>query len=78
MVPRQTRKRIDPKAKIKDIRVGDLALRMQNTNNLGKLIEKWDGPFIVIRSIRPGAIYLATKEGEELPHSWNVDLLLKY
>lgn len=76
---RQTRNWRDPKANIKDIRVGDLVLkRKQNVDNLGRLVEKWEGPSIAVKSTRAGAFYLATEDGKELPHSWNMESLLKY
>lgn len=76
---RQTRKWRDEKVKLWEIAVGDLLIkRKPNVDNLGKLVEKWEGPFIVTKQTRPGAFYITKQDGEELPHSWNVDSLKKY
>jgi hypothetical protein len=59
--------------------VGDWVLkRKPNAKIVGKLHSKWDGPFLVVRSNRPGSFYLVESEGHELQHSWNVDSLKKY
>ena len=63
----------------KNISVGDWVLRRKpNTKGVGKLQSKWDGPFLVIRSNRPGSYYLSDSEGNELQHSWNAGSLKKF
>jgi len=63
----------------KNISVGDWFLkRKPNAENVGKMEPKWDGPYLVISSKRPGSYHLADSEGNELPHSWNDDNLKKY
>ena len=44
----------------------------------GKLETKWEGPFIAIDTPRPSAFKLKTMEGEDIPHTWNQELLQKY
>ena len=39
---------------------------------------KWDNPYLVIASKRPGSYHIADSEDNELPHSWNADSLKKY
>lgn len=76
---RQTRRWKDQKVHLREIVVGDLVLKKKhNAENLGKLTEKWEGPFIAIRSARPDSFHLAKENGEELPHSWNIDSLRKF
>ena len=45
---------------------------------VGKLQSKWQGPFIVSHSVRPGAYHLMELDGEPLSHTWNVDLLKRF
>jgi hypothetical protein len=59
--------------------VGDWVLkRKPNAKTIRKLQSKWDGPFLMVRSNKPGSFYLADNEGHELQHSWNADSLKKY
>jgi hypothetical protein len=76
---RQTRSWRDKKVKLKQIAVGDLVIRRKpNAEIRGKFQEKWEGPFVISRSNRPGSFYLKDEHGNELPHSWNVDSLQRY
>ena len=76
---KETTKWRDKKVVKKNISVGDWVLkRKPNTENTGKMEPKWDGPYHVISSKRPGSFHLADSEGNELSHSWNVDSLKKY
>ena len=69
----------DKKVVKKNISVGDWVLkRKPNAENAGKMEPKWDGPYLVISSKRPGSYHLADSEGNELSHSWNADSLKKY
>ena len=75
----ETRKWRDKKVVRKNISVGDWVLkRRPNAENVGKIEPKWDGPYLVVSSKRPGSYHLADFEGNELPHSWNADSLKKY
>ena len=75
----ETRKWRDKKISLKNFVPGYLVLRrLGNASSVGKLQSKWDGPFLVKRSLKPGSYHLATLEGEELPHTWNVDNLRKF
>ena len=61
------------------IHVGDLILKKKANPDIDrKLRSKWEGPYEVVRSTRPGAFRLATLEGTELKHSWNANNLRKY
>jgi hypothetical protein len=66
----ETKKWRDKKVVRRDISVGDWVLkRKPNTETIGKLHAKWDGPFLVVKSYRSGSFYLADSEGHELQHS---------
>jgi hypothetical protein len=69
----------DNKVVRKDIKTGDLVLkRKKNWENLGKLHESWEGPYIAKETDMPGAFRLLEQTGEELPYSWNPDSLKRY
>ena len=75
----ETRKWRDKKVSLKEFSPGDLVLRrLTNTSAVGKLQSRWDRPFLVKRSLRPGSYRLATAEGDELPNTWNADNLHKF
>ena len=76
---KETTKWRDKKVIKKNISVGDWVLkRKPNAENAGKMEPKWDGPYLVISSKRPGSYHLADSKGNELSHSWNADSLKKY
>jgi hypothetical protein len=52
------------KVKLKNITLGHLVLRrVANPDIVGKLQAKWEGPFLVIASNRPGSYRLKDMEG---------------
>jgi hypothetical protein len=69
----------DRKVKLKNIRPGHLVLwRVANPDTVGKLQFKWEGPFLVISSSRPGSYRLKDLDDNDIPRSWNVDELQRY
>jgi hypothetical protein len=52
--------------------------RKKNLENLGKLHESWEVPYITKETDMPGALRLMEQTGEELPYSWNADSLKRY
>ena len=76
---KETTKWRDKKVIKKNISVGDWVLKHKpNAENARKMEPKWDGPYLVISSKRPGSYQLVDSEGNELSHSWNADSLKKY
>ncbi|KAF0900543.1 hypothetical protein E2562_032138 [Oryza meyeriana var. granulata] len=51
---------------------------LQQALNLGKLQNKWEGPFMVAQASTHGAYCLAELDGAPLPHPWNAEALKKY
>jgi hypothetical protein len=47
--------------------------RVANPDTLGKLQLKWEGPFLVVSSSRPGSYRLKDMDGNDIPRSWNAD-----
>jgi hypothetical protein len=69
----------DRKVRLKNIKPGHLVLRrVSNPDTVGKLQLKWEGPFLVISSSRPGSFRLKDMDGNDIPRSWNADELRRY
>jgi hypothetical protein len=69
----------DRKVRLKNIKPGHLVLRrVANPDTVGKLQLKWEGPFLVISSSRPGSFRLKDMDGNDIPRSWNADELRRY
>jgi hypothetical protein len=66
----------DRKVRLKNIKPGHLVLRrVANPDIVGKLQLKWEGPFLVVSSSRPGSYRLKDMDGNDIPRSWNEDEL---
>jgi hypothetical protein len=69
----------DRKVRLKNIKQGHLVLRrVANPDTVGKLQLKWEGPFLVVSSSRPGSYRLKHMDGNDIPRSWNADELRRY
>jgi hypothetical protein len=69
----------DRKVRLKNIKPGHLVLRrVSNPNAVGKLQLKWEGPFLVISSSRPGSYRLKDMDDSDIPRSGNADELRRY
>jgi hypothetical protein len=67
------------KVRLKNIKPGRLVLRrVANPDTVGKLQLKWEGPFLVISSSRPGSYRLKDMDDNDIPRSWNADELRRY
>jgi hypothetical protein len=67
------------KVKLKNIKPGHLVLRrVANPDIVGKIQLKWEGPFLVVSSSRPGSYRLEDMDGNDIPRSWNEDVLHRY
>jgi hypothetical protein len=66
----------DRKVQLKNIKPGHLVLRrIANPDTVGKLQLKWEGPFLVVSSSRPGSYRLKDMDDNDIPRSWNADEL---
>jgi hypothetical protein len=69
----------DRKVRLKNIKLGHLVLRrVANRDTVGKLQLKWEGPFLVVSSSRPGSYKLKDMDDNDIPRSWNADELRRY
>jgi hypothetical protein len=75
----KTIKWCDRKVRLKNIKPGHLVLRrVANPDTIGKLQLKWEGPFLVVSSSRPGSYRLKDMDDNDISRSWNVDELRRY
>jgi hypothetical protein len=69
----------DRKVRLKNIKPGHLVhRRVANPDTVGKLQLKWEGPFLVVSSSRPGSYRLKDMDDNDIPSSWNADELRRY
>jgi hypothetical protein len=69
----------DRKVRLKNIKQGHLVLRrVPNPDTVGKLQLKWEGPFLVVSSSRPGSYRIKDMDDNDIPRSWNADELRRY
>jgi hypothetical protein len=69
----------DRKVRLKNIKPGHLVLRrVANPDIVEKLQLKWEGPFLVVSSSRPGSYKLKDMDDNDIPRSWNADELQRY
>jgi hypothetical protein len=64
------------KVRRRDFSEGDLVLRLRQDNRgRHKLSPPWEGPYIVVKVLKPGTYKLANEDGEELTNAWNFQQL---
>jgi hypothetical protein len=69
----------DRKVWLKNINPRHLVLRrVANPDKVGKLQLKWEGPFLVVSSSRPGSYRLKDMDSNDIPKSWNANELRRY
>jgi hypothetical protein len=61
------------KVRRRDFNEGDLVLRLrQDSRGPHKLSPPWEGPYVVVKVLKPGTYKLANQDGEELTNAWNI------
>jgi hypothetical protein len=64
------------KVRRRDFNEGDLVLRLRQDNRgRHKLSPPWEGPYVVVKVLKPGTYKLANEDGEELTNAWNIQQL---
>lgn len=70
------------KVRARPLELEDLVLRkvFENTKerNAGKLGTNWEGPYKIVKIVKPGVYRLETSTGEQVPRAWNASNLKKY
>jgi transposase InsO family protein len=66
------------KVRRRDFSEGDLVLRLRQDNRgRHKLSTPWEGPYIVVKVLKPGTYKLANEDGE-LTNVWNIQQLRRF
>jgi ribonuclease HI/transposase InsO family protein len=64
------------KVRQRDFSEGDLVLRLhQDNRGRHKLSPPWEGPYVVVKVLKPGTYKLANEDEEELTNAWNIQQL---
>jgi hypothetical protein len=67
------------KIRRRDFDKGDLVLRLRQYNRgRHKLLPPWEGPYVVVKVLKPGTYKLANEDGEELTNAWNIHQLRRF
>jgi hypothetical protein len=63
----------------RELQVDDLVLQWVLTRmGANKLSPSWEGPFRVTQVCHPRCVRVATEDGEQVPHPWNIEHLSKF
>jgi transposase InsO family protein len=63
----------------RDFSEGGLVLRLRQDNRgRHKLSPPWEGPYVVVKVLKPGTYKLANEDGEELTNAWNIQQLRRF
>jgi hypothetical protein len=67
------------KIRCRDFNEGDLVLRLRQDNRgRHKLSPPWEGPYVVVKVLKPGTYKLANEDAEELANAWNIQQLCRF
>jgi transposase InsO family protein len=67
------------KVRRRDFNEGDLVLRLRQDNRgRHKLSPPWEGPYVVVKVLKPDTYKLANEDGEELTNAWNIQQLRRF
>jgi hypothetical protein len=67
------------KIRRRDFNEGDLVLRLhQDNRECHKLSLPWEGPYVVVKVLKPDTYKLANEDGEELTNAWNIQQLRRF
>jgi hypothetical protein len=62
-----------------DFNEGDLVLWLRQDNRgRHNLSPPWEGPYIIVKVLKPGTYKLANEDGEELTNAWNIQHLRRF
>jgi hypothetical protein len=67
------------KIRRRDFSEGDLVLRLrQDKRGRHKLSPSWEGPYVVVKVLKPDTYKLANEDGKELTNAWNIQQLRRF
>jgi hypothetical protein len=53
-------------------------INAQDNRGRHKISPPWEGPYVVVKVLKPGTYKLANKDGEELTNAWNIQQLRRF
>jgi hypothetical protein len=63
----------------RDFSEGDLVLRLRQDNRgRHKLSPLWEGPYIMVKVLKPSTYKSANEDGEKLTNAWNIQQLRRF
>jgi hypothetical protein len=69
----------DRKIRCRDFHEGDQVLRLhQDNRGRHKLSPPWEGPYVVVKVLKPDTYKLANEDGEEHTDAWNIQQLRRF
>ena len=69
----------DKHVRKRDLNMGDLVLRRQQSNQKRhKLTPPWEGPYVVAKVLKPGTYKLADEKGAIFTNAWNIEQLRRF
>jgi hypothetical protein len=67
------------KIRRRDLSEGDLILRLRQDNRgRHKLSPPWEGPYVIVKVLKPCTYKLANEDSEELTNAWNIQQLCRF
>jgi hypothetical protein len=67
------------KVRRRDFNEGDLVLKLRQDNRgRHKLSPPWEGPYVVVKVLKPGTYKLANEDSEDLTNAWNIQQLCRF
>jgi hypothetical protein len=67
------------KVRRRDFNKWYIVLRLwQDNRGRHKLSPPWEGPYVVVKVLKPGTYKLANQDGEELTNAWNIQQLRRF
>jgi transposase InsO family protein len=67
------------KVRRRDFDEGDLVLCLgQDNRGRHNLSPPWEGPYVVVKVLKPGTYKLANEDGEELTNAWDIQELRRF
>jgi hypothetical protein len=67
------------KIRRRDFDEGDLVLMLrQDTRDRHNISPPWEGPYVIVKVLKPGTYKLTNEDDEELANAWNIQQLRRF
>jgi hypothetical protein len=76
---KETKSWYNKKVKPRQLTPGDFVLKRKiNEDTVRKFQQKWEGPYLIIRTNKSGAFHLADMSRKQIDHTFNIQDLGRY